>query len=217
MNGPVILVALIRHCSQGHQITTCDPRVLAKIHDRRCIPFILLHRCGMTRDLSEFIFALAVQGLSFSDIETLLWWRIQERYYRSQITFLCNLASQVLLQKSGTPTVPACPPCTLQSMSNDQIMDCFLSRFTEVKGFFAREMFLITGQHCSSDHTFKLAKHVGIMRNGRWIPQYDSLFIIQNENGHTFFWQLTMGTSYRTAHDGLQSLCDRMKQASMLI
>ena len=47
------------------------------------------------------------------------------------------------------------------------------------------------------------------MCSGRWVPQYDSLFIIQNE---ILFWQLTMRSVYSTARDGLESLCTRLKQ-----
>ena len=215
LNGPVFLVGQILHCSQHHQITTCDPRVLAKFSDKTCIPFILLHRCGWTRDLSELIFTLAAQGLSFSDIEALLYGRIQERYYRTQIVFLFNLSHKLLPQHSScTPAITSLPPCMLQSMSNDEITYAFLSRFNEVKGFFAEQMHSVIGEQCSCDHTFKLAKHIGVMRNGRWIPQYDSLFILQNEIGEILYWQLTMGTSYSTVEDGLQSLSDRMKLAN---
>ena len=86
----------------------------------------------------------------------------------------------------------------------------------EIKGFIAREMYLVTGERCSCDHTFKLAKLVGIMRDGRWISQYDSLFVLQNENGQILFWQLTMGTAYSIVCNGLQSLNERMKLASKI-
>ena len=137
LNGPVFLIAQILYCSQQHQITTCDARVLAKFSDKTCIPFILLHRCGWTRDLSEMIFALVAQGSSFSDIEALLYGRIQERYYRAQIVLLCNLSLKLPPQDSScTPAIPSFPSCIVQSMSNDEIMYAFLSRFNEVKGFF---------------------------------------------------------------------------------
>ena len=86
-----------------------------------------------------------------------------------------------------------------------------MSRYGKVKAYFASEMYSITGESCSCDHTFKLAKRVGIMRNGQWIPQYDSLFNIQNEIGQVLYWQLTMGSAYSTVRDGLECLCKRMK------
>ena len=48
----------------------------------------------------------------------------------------------------------------------------------------------LTSEVISCDHTFKLATHIGILRCRKWIPQYDSLFIMQNELGQALFWQL---------------------------
>ena len=56
-----------------------------------------------------------------------------------------------------------------------------MSRYGEVKAYLASEMYSITGESCSCDHTFKLAKRVGIMRSEQWIPKFDSLFIIQEQ------------------------------------
>ena len=73
----------------------------------------------------------------------------------------------------------------------------------------------IQAECLSCDHTFKLASHIGIYHNGKWIPQYDSLFIMQNEIGEILFWQLTMGTSYASVCDGIEQLkhrnLDKMK------
>ena len=71
----------------------------------------------------NWLFTLAVQGLSFSDIEVLLYGHIQERYFRTQIVFLCNLSHKLLPQQSScTPAIKSLPSCMLQSMSNDEIM-----------------------------------------------------------------------------------------------
>ena len=86
------------------------------------------------------------------------------------------LATQGL---SASP--PSCPQCSLSSRSNDQMMDSFMSRYGEVRAYFASEMYSITGESCSCDHTFKLAKRVAIMCIGQWNPKYNSLFIIQEQ------------------------------------
>ena len=88
MKGEVLIIAQILHCSNGHQITTCDARILlSTFSNKLCIPFILLHRCGFTWELSELIFALAMQGLSFSNIEAILSWHAN---YRTQLIFLSH-------------------------------------------------------------------------------------------------------------------------------
>ena len=162
--GEVLIVAQILYCSNGHQITTRDARILSVIHNKLCIPFILLHKCWLRRDLSEIIFALATQGLSASP--------------------------------------PSYPQCSFSSTSNDHLMDSFMSRYGEVKTYFASEMYLITGESCSCDHTFKLAKCVGIMRNGQWIPKYNFLFIIQEQmvsvNGSEFNSKQSCTTNLET-------------------
>ena len=62
-----------------------------------------------------------------------------------------------------------------------------------------------------------MAKHIGVMRNGKWVPQYDLLFILQNERGEVLFWQLTMGTAYAAIHDGMESLKSRTEQGSRVL
>ena len=58
-------------------------------------------------------------------------------------------------------------------------------------------MLSLTTEYLSCDHTFKLLKHVGLMRGSRWVAQYDSLFIMQ---GEILFWQLTSGTAFSAVH-----------------
>lgn len=53
------------------------------------------------------------------------------------------------------------------------------------------------GECISFDHIFKVATNIGYLReDGKWIPQYDGLFIVLNGNGHVLTWQLTEGTSF---------------------
>ena len=53
------------------------------------------------------------------------------------------------------------------------------------------------GESIAFDHTFKVAANIGFFRqDGKWIPQYDSLFIVMNSNGQILTWQLTKGTAF---------------------
>ena len=70
------------------------------------------------------------------------------------------------------------------------------------------------GVTISCDHTFKFVNHVGIKHEGKWVGQYDSLFIIQNELGEVLLWQLTKGTSYSVVEDGFHGLSKRLKAVS---
>ena len=75
-------------------------------------------------------------------------------------------------------------------MSNDIIINSFVITYNEVKDFMNLQMSEIQGEMISCDHTFKLVSHVGIYRNGKWVPQYDSLLIMQNVHDKVLYWQL---------------------------
>ena len=69
-----------------------------------------------------------------------------------------------------------------------QVMTCvqlFSEEFAENKRFYFYDMAsLSTMQYISIDHTFKVAANVGYLRpDGRWITEYDSLFIVLNNIG----------------------------------
>ena len=99
---------------------------------------------------------------------------------------------------------------SISYMSSDFITNIFLITFRDFQKYMYQEMYDLTSEYISCDHTFKLASHIGILREGKWIPQYDSLFIVQNERGQILFWQLTMGTAYGSVNDGMVSLKSRM-------
>ena len=89
------------------------------------------------------------------------------------------------------------------------VINTFIVAYNELKKFMASKLFKLKEEMISCDHTFKLASHVGFYHSGRWVPQYDSLFIIQNEHGVVLFWQLTKGTAYSSVCDGIEELKNR--------
>lgn len=69
------------------------------------------------------------------------------------------------------------------------------------------------GESISFDHTFKVATTIGYLReDGKWISQYDGLFIVLNRNGQVLTWQLTRGTSFAHVKTLLQHLLKRPDQ-----
>jgi hypothetical protein len=85
--------------------------------------------------------------------------------------------------------------------------------FNRMKVFVQESMLSLTDEYLSCDHTFKLPKHIGLMRGKKWVTQYDSMFIMQSSKGEILFWQLTSGTAYGAVNDGLQSLQQRITAA----
>ncbi len=65
----------------------------------------------------------------------------------------------------------------------------------------------------SFDHTFKVASNIGYLReDGKWICEYDGLFIVLNKDGKVLSWQLTKGTSFAHIQDLLQDIIQRHHQ-----
>ena len=208
VNGFTVLLCQIFVCPHHHFITSCDPRVLKAFSNKICIPipFILLHRTGVTREAYSTIFDMACQGTSFSDIEKFILWQYQEKHSISLLNYLSTHEHQKehVLQLN---------PCPTRCISNDLVMELFIMMFNTVKPFLHHSMLSLTAEHLSCDHTFKLPKHIGLMRGKNWVTQYDSLFIMQSGKGEILFWQLTSGTAYSAVNDGLQSLGQRIHTA----
>ena len=200
MYGIVLLVCRIYRCSNGHMMTSCDPHFLDYFPERHVIPFFLLHKSGATRNLQSFIFHLSSQGKSFADIQNTLLWTIQTHH--AQKMSMCRY-----LHGHAATDVPPCFPKTW--VSKDFIINAFLITYNELKEYFFSEMYAIQADYISCDHTFRLASHIGIYHNNKWVPQYNSLFIMQNERGQILFWQLTMGTAYASVCDGIELLKHR--------
>ena len=72
----VVLVCQMYRCARGHLMTSCDPRVLQHFITKEVIPFILLHKSGVTRELQLHILRLCSQGRSFSNISMFILWPV---------------------------------------------------------------------------------------------------------------------------------------------
>ena len=97
----------------------------------------------------------------------------------------------MLEQLSSQSQQPQCEICSIPTayISNDFVTNIFLITFRDFQKYMYHEMYDLTSECISCDHTFKMASHVGIVHDSKWIPQYDSLFIVQNEKGHGYSLQ----------------------------
>ena len=87
---------------------------------------------------------------------------------------------------------------TLISKSPSNIIaSLFLSLFLENERRYLHAIEQVTvGRTISFDHTFKIAANIGYSRSdGVWVTQYDSMFIVMNQEGKIIKWQFTKGTS----------------------
>lgn len=74
----------------------------------------------------------------------------------------------------------------------------------------------ITASWLPCDHTFKVASNIGVLRKGKWMKQYDSLFAVMNEVGQVVTWQSVYGQSYSTIETLLTSLKARLDKKGCL-
>ena len=74
-----------------------------------------------------------------------------------------------------------------------------------IKVFYSRS--IPPDESISFDNTFKVASNIGYLREGgKWICEYDGLFILLNKDGKIVSWQLTKGTSFAHINDLLQQI-----------
>lgn len=181
----VILVSSQYICSNSHIFLTTDPRVL-NLLSSDYVPFILLHRTGFVRSFLDCIIGLIGEGLRISAVER----------------FICNQrhvnTARIATQVMGLHPIPTALSI-LESPypSNDVLYKCFLAEFTLNCVKYSSVMSKILS-HCtiSFDHTFKVASNIGYLRSdGKWITQYNSVFIVMNEHGEVMAWQFTKSTS----------------------
>ena len=98
--------------------------------------------------------------------------------------------------------------------SNDVLSKCFLTEFLKHEQLYLKDMTSKpVGGSISFDHTFKVATNIGYLReDGRWISEYDGLFIVLNEQGKVLSWQLTKGTAFAHVKTLLSDLLERPQQ-----
>ena len=205
----VLLVSAVYECPYGHTTLGTDPRILTSIPEQEYIPFILFHCSGVMRNFARSVISLTTEGLSFYGIEHFIKVRRQETIASLQLQLNCILSYSSIAGNSNITSEDTISNIFKPYPSNDLICKCFLKSFAENKQYFFRAMAsLSTKGHISIDHTFKVA---GYLRpDGRWITQYNSLFIVLNDIAQVIAWQLTKTTSIDECRELLCALKDRL-------
>lgn len=208
----VLLVPAVYACSCGHEVLATDPRLLLCLPEQEYVPFILFHRSGVMRNFARLIITLTVQGLSFNAIEESIKSHRAEHIASLQLKLNC-----ILPQSDVTPVKDDESICHIHKPypSNDLICNCFLKIFAENRRIYFQDMAsLSTINYITIDHTFKVAANVGYLRpDGRWITQYNSLFIVLNNIGQVIAWQFTKTTSLDECIDLLSALKERLQNS----
>jgi hypothetical protein len=211
-----VLVPAIYLCGNGHEVLATDPRILVLFPEEEYIPFILFHRSGVTRSFARMIITLTIEGLSFSTIEKFIKTQRQQKMSSVQLQVMSMLGlhnNQFFSPENLAAIVDLQKPYP----SNDLLCKCFLANFAENKLLYFSQMYsLSTSIYISIDHTFKVTANIGYLRaDGRWITQYNSLFIVLNNIGQVIAWQFTRTTSFDECEDlllALKARCTQLEQ-----
>ena len=87
-------------------------------------------------------------------------------------------------------------------------MDLFLEQFQITKDLYESDMKKRVAKVLSCDHTFKTSKHVGVTRedDGKFVCQFQNVFLGLNENGEVLTWRFTKSTAYSEIDDLIKEL-----------
>ena len=65
----ILLVSAVYKCPVGHESSSTDPRII-EVVGKHNLPFILLHKTGLTKSFEESVIELVKQGLTLKSIES---------------------------------------------------------------------------------------------------------------------------------------------------
>lgn len=172
MNSPVLLVSKIYKCNNGHSdIPANDPSIIKGIPD--CyLPFILMHKSGLTVELLQFIEDLVDSGLSIQAIESLIHKSYMRHLSLQEERFWtdCRFAKSLNVVRPMTDLVQAFPEVT-HFPSSDFLKNVIVSSFKINEAFYNRYFSSLSARWISCDHTFKTAMNIGYFRHcdNKWI------------------------------------------------
>ena len=197
-NWHVLLVGRVYSCAANHKITSYHAGILSQL-DQHKQPFLLSHKSGITKSLFDFVIRSVESGTKFSQIEQHLRQSFFDKYCRKKLSF------------NSCQNFPDFDSF-YKPISNDMITLIFLVNYDLFEHLYEERFSEVKCRFISIDHTFKAAANVGFKKDGKWIKQYDSLFIAMNESGCVKGFQYTMGTGFDHVFDLLKNIAAQCSQ-----
>ena len=169
-------------------------------------PAEIYQRCGITKTLNHFIDTEILEGVNFLKISEGLASLNYRGYVQRRMIYQRSTNGhdgvQMLDSEQFHNNVLYSFP------SNDQIMRIFLNNFEKNKSIYVKAMSCLALTSLSCDHTFKISRNVGLVReiDKKFVTQFQQLFICLNELGQVVAWRLTKSTAFGEIEDLLVSL-----------
>lgn len=193
-------------CRSGHSYLSASNDVLEVLSEqiKKRFPIIIQQRSGFTLRLFDYIMSGIYQGQNFMEMSE----GMASLTFRE---FMRNVDG-VDVAKQFENSVFCSFPC------NDKLMDLFLARFQLNEIRYQSDMHKHTGKVLSCDHTFKTSKHIGITReDGKFVHQFENVFLGVNENGEVVTWRFTKSTSATEIKDLLEQYRERLVKAGVTL
>ena len=183
-HNDVLLVSRVCMCPRKHQIIAHDAGILKQSRNAIEESFILFHKTAITRDFYRFFLVQVNYGLSSHDILT-LWYQSQfDEYMSRKVQFQKDISFLSKINK----------PCNFPEFEyrgdyvcQKIIASCLMYSYFSKELLYTKRMIETTAVYVTADHTFKVPANIGFWYNGKWIPVFNTLFIVMNEIGKSFF------------------------------
>ena len=174
----IVLVQGIYRCGndrQRHKLraTTPDVHNLLPGYIQEFFPLEIFQRCGVSKAMVHFFDIQILEGVSFLKIsEGLASLNYRQYLQRRRIYFSARKGNMC-----SVPDIAEFHNNPLHSFpSNDQIMKIFLHNFEKNRAIYDEEMNRLTVSSLSCDHTFKISRNIGFVR------EKDNKFVTQFTN-----------------------------------
>lgn len=173
------------HSASEDILAVLPPEIIQKI------PFKLFYRSACSLDLLDYVIVHIGRGHNFMEL--------------SEDIASINFRAFCYHRSIATDENEYYSNSMYSSPSNDQLMHIFLAYFNQVNGIFENEVATTPCSILTCDHTFKVSKHIGVVRSSDkcFVTQFQNLFIGLNENGQVVNWRLTKTTAFDQIEDML--------------
>ena len=217
----VILVQRIYLCSNGRRrhwmrATTPDIHTALPSHIQESFPAVIFQRCSFTKTVVHYIDTEVERGVNFLKISEGLASLHYREYLRRRRIYLkacADVAARMSESSDFHSNVLYSFP------SSDQLTRVFLFNFEQNKFIYDKEMAILSVSSLSCDHTFKISRNVGLVRetDSTFVTQFNQLFISLNEIGQVVAWRLTKSTTFSEIEDLLVDLQKRNSLAGNIV
>ena len=208
--GNVILVQRIYLCANGRQrhklrATTPDVHNVLPSYIKEYFPAVIFQRCSVSKTLIQFIDTEIVKGVNFLKVSEGLASLNYREYLQRRRIYSSACENAVV---SVSDSLEFNNNIIYSFPSNDQLMKIFLHNFEKNRAIYVNEMNSLVVSSLSCDHTFKISRNVGLVRetDNSFVTQFNQLFITLNEIGEVVAWRLTKSTAFSEIEDLLVEL-----------